>query len=68
MLLRLYRAGRVLAQRVRTIISDERGDVPGWVLVTGMTVGLVMMIWGVASGVLSNLVTNFLNGVCFGQC
>ena len=24
---------------------DERGDVPGWVLVTVMTAGLVMAIW-----------------------
>ena len=27
---------------------DERGDVPGWVLVTVMTAGLVMAIWGLA--------------------
>ena len=27
---------------------DERGDVPGWVLITVMTAGLVMAIWGVA--------------------
>ena len=25
---------------------DERGDVPGWVLVTVMTAGLVTVIWG----------------------
>ena len=24
---------------------DERGDVPGWVMVTVMTAGLVMVIW-----------------------
>ena len=29
---------------------DERGDVPGWVLVTVMTAGLVAIIWGVAEG------------------
>ena len=27
---------------------DERGDVPGWVLVTVMTAGLVTVLWGVA--------------------
>ena len=31
-------------------VRDERGDVPGWVLVTVMTAGLVMVIWGVAEG------------------
>jgi hypothetical protein len=25
---------------------DQRGDVPGWVLVTVMTAGLVMGLWG----------------------
>lgn len=27
----------------------ERGDVPGWVLITLMTAALVVLIWGVAS-------------------
>ena len=29
--------------------SGERGDVPGWVLITLMTAALVVLIWGVAS-------------------
>ncbi|WP_420909574.1 hypothetical protein [Actinotignum sanguinis] len=33
----------------------ERGDVPGWVLVTLMTVGLVLAIWAVAGPALTNL-------------
>ena len=28
----------------------ERGDVPGWVLITIMTVGLVAALWTVARG------------------
>ncbi|MGO1590975.1 MAG: hypothetical protein ACTHW1_07600 [Ancrocorticia sp.] len=28
--------------------ASERGDVPGWVLVTLMTAGLVIAIWAVA--------------------
>ena len=28
---------------------SERGDVPGWVLITLMTAALVVLIWGVAS-------------------
>ena len=30
-------------------LGAERGDVPGWVLITAMTVALVMLVWGVAS-------------------
>lgn len=30
------------------VFADERGDVPGWVLVTVMTAGLVTAIWLVA--------------------
>lgn len=35
--------------------DDERGDVPGWVLVTLMTAGLVVLIWAVAGPALSTL-------------
>ena len=43
----------------------ERGDVPGWVLITAMTVALVMVLWGVASEALRDIVTRFLNEVRF---
>jgi hypothetical protein len=33
----------------------ERGDVPGWVLVTLMTAGLVLLIWGFAGPALSGI-------------
>ncbi|WP_127130493.1 hypothetical protein [Georgenia sp. SYP-B2076] len=33
----------------------ERGDVPGWVLVTLMTAGLVLAIWALAGPALSNV-------------
>ena len=42
---------------------DERGDVPGWVLVTVMTAGLVAIIWGVAEGELTSLLRSALNSV-----
>jgi hypothetical protein len=29
----------------RPRLGDERGDVPGWVLITAMTVALVMLVW-----------------------
>ena len=37
-------------RRVRGLQNDDRGDVPGWVLVTLMTAGLLAVpLWGSAS-------------------
>jgi hypothetical protein len=41
----------------------ERGDVPGWVLVTVMTAGLCAALYGIANDQLSQLLTNALNSV-----
>lgn len=35
--------------------QDERGDVPGWVLITLMTAGLVVILWGLAGPALSGV-------------
>lgn len=35
--------------------EDERGDVPGWVLITLMTAGLVVVIWALAGPALAGL-------------
>ena len=35
--------------------DDERGDVPGWVLITLMTAGLVVVIWALAGPALADL-------------
>jgi hypothetical protein len=48
-------------------LRGERGDVPGWVLVTAMTVALVMMVWGVASSALQDILSRFLDGLRFGS-
>ena len=40
-------------QRLGRAIHDDRGDVPGWVLITLMTAGLVIIIWGLAGPALS---------------
>ena len=40
-------------QRLNQAIHDDRGDVPGWVLITLMTAGLVIIIWGLAGPALS---------------
>ncbi|MGW8481539.1 hypothetical protein ACWGJP_00270 [Microbacterium sp. NPDC055903] len=45
----------ILSGRARSIASDETGDVPGWVLVTLMTAGLVVLIWAVAGPALTAL-------------
>ena len=44
---------------------EQRGDVPGWVLITAMTVALVMLVWGVASEALRDIITGFLDQVRF---
>ncbi|WP_243064288.1 hypothetical protein [Humibacter sp. RRB41] len=36
-------------------VGDDRGDVPGWVLITLMTAGLVIIIWGLAGPALSGV-------------
>ena len=40
---------------VRAEIADERGDVPGWVLITLMTAALVIAIWALAAPALSQI-------------
>jgi hypothetical protein len=44
----------------------DRGDVPGWVLVTIMTAGLVVALWAIAHDQLSTLFTNALGQVAGG--
>ena len=48
-----------LRQRLRDaaqdLLADERGDVPGWVLITLMTAGLVVAIWALAGPALAGL-------------
>ncbi|WP_405056320.1 hypothetical protein OG474_26715 [Kribbella sp. NBC_01505] len=43
--------------------GKERGDVPGWVLITVMTAGLVVLIWGVAGDQLKSMLENALKSV-----
>jgi len=40
---------------IRRLHDEERGDVPGWVLITLMTAGLVVVIWAVAGPALSGV-------------
>ena len=59
---------RLLLTRMLLAVSgprrrDERGDAPGWVLVTVLTAGLVAVIWGVADDQLTQLLRSALNSV-----
>ena len=44
-----------LREAARETLEDERGDVPGWVLITLMTAGLVVVIWALAGPALAGL-------------
>ena len=41
----------------------ERGDVPGWVLITVMSAGLVAALWAVAGPQLAGMLRDALNSV-----
>lgn len=47
--------------RMRWVADPDRGDVPGWVLITMMTAGIVVSLWVVAEPTLRNLLTGALN-------
>lgn len=47
----------------RSTTRGDRGDVPGWVLVTLMTAGLVTALWAVASDRLVQLFDRALSSV-----
>ena len=51
---------------IHSIERDERGDVPGWVLIVLMTSALVVAIWGVARDKLVSIVSSALETVCGG--
>jgi hypothetical protein len=44
-------------------LTEEGGDVPGWVLITLMTAGLVVGVWSVAAPALSNLMDDSLSRI-----
>ncbi|MGI8699179.1 MAG: hypothetical protein ACR2J0_08580 [Mycobacteriales bacterium] len=54
----------LLALYLRVVNADrERGDVPGWVLITLMTAGLVMALWAIAGPRLGQILTDALANV-----
>ena len=60
--LRALDAGAALRRRAFEGSSD-RGDVPGWVLVTIMTAGLVVALWAIAGPKLGQLFSDAVDNV-----
>jgi len=54
---------RSISRRMLSLGHRDRGDVPGWVLITVMTAGLVSALWLVAGPALVTLFSNALSGV-----
>ena len=44
--------------KIKQQLISEQGDVPGWVLVTLMTAGLVVLLWAVAGPALKTIFNN----------
>lgn len=56
-LIRLYTLATMPERR------DERGDVPGWVMITVMTVAVVGGIWAIADEQLTKMLKDALGSV-----
>ncbi len=57
-------AHRAFTDRLRGWVAEpDRGDVPGWVLITIMTAGLVAALWLVAEPLLTGLFTSAVSSV-----
>ena len=57
------RINRLRSFDLVTKVKDERGDVPGWVLVVLMTTGLVTAIWTIAAPRLTTILKNSLDAM-----
>lgn len=54
---------RIRSTRLFQALKDQRGDVPGWVLVVLMTTGLVTAIWTIAAPRLTAILRNSLDAM-----
>jgi hypothetical protein len=64
--LRLADVGRSRVRQLGGRVTDgprDRGDVPGWVLVTIMTAGLVVALWAIAGPELGDLFSHAIDSV-----
>lgn len=60
---RVRRLADAMGGRVARGGPAERGDVPGWVLVTMMTAGLVAGLWAIAGDLLNELFRSAVTSV-----
>jgi hypothetical protein len=66
-LLEVWVAAQYLAVQRRVRGDDsERGDVPGWVMVTVMTAGLVVAIFAMFKGRITGAISDALDSVTTG--
>ncbi|AKU16259.1 hypothetical protein [Luteipulveratus mongoliensis] len=60
---RLARTMLTARHRFTAHAERDRGDVPGWVLITIMTAGLVTGLWAIAGPALKRMFSDAVNGV-----
>jgi len=60
---RLNNQWRISWKSLSRTLSDERGDVPGWVLVVLMTTGLVTGIWTLAAPEIEQILRTSLSSM-----
>ena len=56
---------KFLTTAILARLKSQRGDVPGWVLVTVMTAGLVTALWLIADGQLTSVLDRAISAVAF---
>jgi hypothetical protein len=49
--------------KIKERYGSDKGDVPGWVLITLMTAGLVVLLWAVAGPALRSVFNNAVSKV-----
>ena len=61
----MFERGNGMEQLLKTLVSrhDDRGDVPGWVMITVMSAGLVAILGAVAGPQLRQMLEQALSSV-----
>jgi len=54
---------RSTVRRLASWLRHDDGDVPGWVLITLMTAGIVIVLWAIAAPMLSGIFEHAIQGV-----
>jgi hypothetical protein len=50
-------------KKTKNQLTDERGDVPGWVLITLMTAAMVVLLWSLAAPALTTVFNQAMSKV-----